>query len=289
MKEIKHQKTKTVQCKVNGRSANITTANFILGCEAGCSKSYCYVARWNRPKIYINTNYQDILDSCDQWVNKQIWPKVPDQTDDVYYTADIGCSTDVSYYWNKYGWLKVFDWFKDHPKLKATFATKFVNNKLLEYNPEYKVRIRFSMMPQIMSDILEPNTAKIHSRIKAVDRFIEAGYDVHINLSPIVVYNEWLEDYKELFQNISGGIRNIDKVKFECIFLTHNKELHERNLLIYPESETVLWKPEIQEDKKSQYGGDNIRYQWQLKNIFINEFKSVFSQYFDIGKIRYIF
>lgn len=288
MRELKHQKTKTVGCKINGRSANITTGNFILGCEAGCSKSYCYVARWNRPKIYVNTNYQDILDSCDKWVNNQVWPKIPDQTDDVYYTADIACATDIFYYWNKYDWIKVFDYFKHHPKLKATFATKFVNNKLLEYDPEGKIRIRFSMMPQVMSDILEPNTAKIHIRIKAVDRFIDNGYDVHINLSPIVYYNGWLEDYENLFEQISK-INHIDKVKFECIFMTHNQKLHERNLTTYPEAEEILWKPEIQEPKTSQYGGDNIRYKWQLKNLFINQFKSVFSRHLDVTKIRYIF
>jgi hypothetical protein len=30
----------------------------------------------------------------------------------------------------------VFDYFKKHPKLAATFATKWVNTKLLDYVPE---------------------------------------------------------------------------------------------------------------------------------------------------------
>jgi hypothetical protein len=32
--------------------------------------------------------------------------------------------------------------FKEHPKLAATFATKWVNTKLLDYVPENKIRVR---------------------------------------------------------------------------------------------------------------------------------------------------
>jgi len=53
-------------------------------------------------------------------------------------------------------WEKIFDFFVRHEKAMATFATKYVNDKLLLYNPNKKVRIRFSLMPQVWADILEP-------------------------------------------------------------------------------------------------------------------------------------
>jgi spore photoproduct lyase len=40
----------------------------------------------------------------------------------------------------------VFDYF--HPKLAATFATKWVNTKLLDYVPENKIKVRMSLMPE---------------------------------------------------------------------------------------------------------------------------------------------
>lgn len=290
MRDFKYQKTKTIKCKENGRSSDIVSANFILGCDSGCSKSYCYVKRFDRPYIYVNTNTEDILNSCDEWVNKQIWSKVPNQCDSKYYIVDIGCATDISKYWKNYDWIKVFNWFKSHSKLKATFATKFVNNKLLEYNPEQKVRIRFSLMPQVMSYILEPNTTKIKTRIEAVQRFMEAGYEVHLNISPIVVYSGWEEDYDDLLGQLDTTCKSVkDKLRFEVIFLTHEKGLHERNLVNLPEVEEVLWRTEIQENKVSNYGGHNVRYEYNLKREYIKIFKDVFSKYFDIGQIRYIF
>jgi hypothetical protein len=54
----------------------------------------------------------------------------------------------------------VFDYFKKHPKLAATFATKWVNTKL-DYVPENKIRVRMSLMPEKMRAILENGTSPI--------------------------------------------------------------------------------------------------------------------------------
>ena len=53
-------------------------------------------------------------------------------------------------------------------------------------------------MPQALSDKLEPNTSQIIDRIKAINDFYDAGYDVHINYSPIIHYTGWLDDYQNL-------------------------------------------------------------------------------------------
>jgi hypothetical protein len=53
MLEIKKSKTKTTACRENGRSADFTSGNFILGCSTKGDTydnpcSYCYVARFGR-------------------------------------------------------------------------------------------------------------------------------------------------------------------------------------------------------------------------------------------------
>jgi hypothetical protein len=39
----------------------------------------------------------------------------------------------------------------------------------------------------------------------------------------------------------------------------------------------------------SLYGGDNIRYHWQLKNNYVSQFKKVLNEELPDMKIRYIF
>jgi spore photoproduct lyase len=243
-------------------------------------KSYCYVGRYNDSKVFVNENTNAILRSIFDWVLTKQWPKVPNQCDDKYYVIDIGCSTDVALHGKYYDWQKVFNFFNDHPYLKSTFATKYPS-RLRDYDlNKEKHRIRVSLMPQIFSDVLEPNTDSIDTRIDMIPK-LQEKMEVHINFSPIVYHDNWLEHYKELFEKMKG----LD-FKSECIFLTYNKVQFIKN------SETVndiCWKPDIQEAKDSQYAADNIRYKYNLKCKMVDQFKDLYSKYFDLSTIRYIF
>lgn len=279
------QHTKTLITRDNGRSSDAISPNFIYGCLGGCMSSYCYVGRYNHDKVYINENAWDIAKSITNWVDKQPWLKVPNQVDPEYYTIDIGCSTDVPLMRKHYDWQSVFDYFSyDNPKVKSTFATKYPTMFLpmkYDLNPA-KHRIRVSLMPQEYSDILEPGTDKITARIEEIPKLME-HLEVHINFSPIIYAEDWVAKYRSLFQQIrSAGI----DTKCECIFLTHNIHQHERNS---KPVQDLLWRPDIQEKKDSQYAPDNIRYNWQLKKQMIQDFTHLYANYFDPASIRYIF
>ena len=283
MKIIK-QKTKTLHTRDNGRSADAISPNFIYGCLGGCMKSYCYVGRYNHDKVYINENTGNILLSIDNWVQKQPWPKVPNQTDPIYYTIDIGCSTDVPLMTNHYDWQDVFTFFNHEEKIKSTFATKYPTRFVTDnyYLKPEKHRIRVSLMPQKYSDILEPNTDKISDRIDCIPK-LQKHMEVHINFSPIIYTDGWLDEYRKLFEELKS--KGID-VKCECIFLTYNKIQHERN----PDHiNELLWRPDIQECKDSQYAPDNIRYMHTLKSKMVRQFTELYMEYFNTMNIRYIF
>jgi spore photoproduct lyase len=281
--QVIRQKTKTLVTKDNGRSSDAVSPNFIYGCLGGCMSSYCYVGRFNHDKVYINENIDQILASIDQWVEAQPWPKVPNQCDEKYYTIDIGCSTDVALHSKFYDWQRVFSFFNDHPKLKSTFATKYPGRFPVDkynINPE-KNRIRVSLMPQVYSDVLEPNTELIKTRLASIPKLMEK-MEVHINFSPIVVDTRWRHEYKELY--IKGG--QLLNLPCECIFLTYSDEQAARNS---EEVNELCDRPLIQEYKDSQYGGRNRRYHYQLKEQLIKEFKDDYDMYYDLSNIRYIF
>lgn len=282
--EIIHQSTKTLKTKPNDRSSDAVSPNFIYGCLGGCMKSYCYVGRYNSDKVYINDNTDKIFNSITNWVDDQVWEKIPNQCDEKYYVIDIGCSTDVSLMSKHYDWQKVFDYFNNNKKVKSTFATKYPSmlvNKQYDIDKE-KNRVRVSLMPQIFSDILEPNTDSVDTRIESISKLLDK-FEVHINFSPIIHHDNWLKEYENLFKKLSD--LKLD-LKSECIFLTHNVNQHNKNS---EEIRNILWKPEIQESKNSQYAPDNIRYKSYLKHKMILDFKELYSRYFNIDNIRYIF
>lgn len=242
--------------------------------------SYCYVGRYNNNKLYINENTDQILNSISKWVEDKPFPKTPNQIDSKYYCIDIGCSTDVPLHSKHYDWQKVFNFFNENVKLKSTFATKYPT-RFKNYDLDKdKHRIRISLMPQIFSDILEPNTDLIDNRINCIET-LQDKLEVHINFSPIIYHDNWLNEYRKLFEKLKGF-----DFKSECIFLTYNDIQHKRNT---EEVNSLCWKPDIQEYKNSQYAADNIRYHWKLKQNMIDDFKNLYSQFFDLETIRYIF
>lgn len=277
---------KSMVIRASGRSTDFISPSFGYGCLYNCS--YCYMKRHKPEGLDVANNILDILTEIN---NHCLFATVdkPNQTHEKYITYDISCNEDFCLHAKYYDWKAIFDFFKYHNLAMGSFATKYVNNNLLEYNPENKVRIRFSLMPESYSNVLEPNTSPIIERIMAIDRFIAAGYDVHINFSPVIVTYGWLKKYEELFNLVNDIVVNKDKVKAEVIFLTHNENKHNYNVALGLPGEHLLWRPEIQENKISQYGGKNIRYRANLKNQYIDEWTKLHDSIIPWNTIRYIF
>jgi spore photoproduct lyase len=278
---------KTFTIRESGRSSDYITPSFGYGCLLKCS--YCYMKRHKPEGLSIAKNVGDILTSINNHAYFYADADKPNQTDDKYMTYDIACNEDFALHSKYYNWQNIFSFFRDHPIAKATLATKIIPINFLEFDPKYKVRIRFSLMPQKLSSILEPNTSEIIDRIKAIDAFIESGYDVHVNFSPVVVYDGWEEDYEELFHMMNDYVEYKPLVKAEVIFLTHNESKHLYNLDRGILGEEYLWTPDIQETKTSQYGGKNLRYKYHLKKEFINSFVKIHDEIIPWNTIRYIF
>tara|TARA_R110002020_G_scaffold298499_3_gene514376 strand:- start:1830 stop:2690 length:861 start_codon:yes stop_codon:yes gene_type:complete len=286
---MKYVNRKSMIIRESGRSSDFITPSFGYGCLYKCN--YCYMRRHSKHGLQIATNTHEILDAIDRHLWLLEWPKVSNQTHNKYYTYDFSCNEDYVLHLKYHNWKYLFDYFKDNPKAMGTAATKYVNKNMLDYDSNRKVRIRFSIMPQKVSDKLEPSTSKIEDRIKSVNDFYQAGYDVHLNFSPIIVYPGYEKDYIKLFKLVDSIVDNTikDKVKAECIFLTHNKDMHKYNIDNKVKGEDYLWTPHNQETKISSYGSKNIRYEYKKKSKYIEDFKHIHKNTIGWQKIRYIF
>ena len=180
----------------SGRSTDFISPSFGYGCLFNCT--YCYMKRHKPDGLDIAINPQDILSAINSHAAFAEVDK-PNQTHPEYITYDISCNEDFALHAKYHQWMYIFEFFKTSDNIMGSFATKYVNENLLSYNPNEKIRIRFSLMPQSYSTRLEANTSSIIDRIKAIDRFIDAGYDVHINFSPVIVTDDWINEYIELF------------------------------------------------------------------------------------------
>lgn len=188
--------------------------------------------------------------------------------------------------------MDVMNEAKRHEHLKLTFATKFVNRNLLELDPGGHLRIRFSLMPAPLARRVDVRTESIEARIRAVNDFVEAGWEVHLNFSPVIVRPGWLEEWRDLFQALNDGLRPRSKMQAACevIFLTHNDQLHDLNLKWNPKGEALLWQPELFEPKTSRHsGGSNVRYDYRIKSRFLREWQALRDRMAPWCAVRYAF
>lgn len=285
---------KSLTARANGRSSHWVAASAANGCAMACA--YCYVPRrkgFANP-ISVFVNIEQIAGYLQRHAKRQgPKPEDPhDQIDSKYWVYDIGENSDLSIDAMISDNVRdLVALFRQLPNAKASFASKYVNRELLELDPQGKTRIRFSLMPESMARLLDVRTSPVPERIAAINEFVAAGYEVHINLSPVIVYEGWLADYRELLGQLDAALSAPAKAQLaaEIIFLTHNQQLHEVNLRWHPKAEAVLWQPNLQEAKVSQTGGHNLRYRAGRKRTLVRQLCELMAEQLPYCRIRYAF
>lgn len=316
-----------IATRPNGRSTDFIAPSLANGCTGACA--YCYVARRkgyaNPITTFVNIDKilahierkakklgtKQLTQACADLISTKACPVDVQglaQTCPTYWTFDIGENSDVSVDAEISDNVKdTIALFRKLPNAKASFATKFVNQKLLDYDPQGHTRIRFSLMPTEVSKVVDVRTGSIMSRICAINDFVAAGYEVHVNISPVIIFDGWQQAYVELFTELDDRISSAAKKQLaaEVIMLTHNEKLHDLNMQWHPKAEQVyLWRhwddetdknynkfghDVIQQKKLSQNGMVNLRYKNNVKQKAIFELTQLFEKHLPYCKIRYAF
>lgn len=281
----------------NGRSANYIAASVSNGCLSACQ--YCYVARrkGGSNPLTIFLNVDQVAESIRKHQQKLGPKSAPDQCDARFWTYDIGCNADLSIdslVSDIPG--RLVEAFAEMPYAKATFATKTVNDDFwLRYDPKERTRIRYSVMPQRIARYVDIATSPISDRIRSVNKLVEAGYEVHFNFSPIIIYegeegpDQWRKDWEVLWREIDDTLSDQAKCQLQCevFFLTHSEALHKLNLQWNPKGERFLWSPAIQTSKRSQ--PDLLVYDYDLRRSELQRFEAKLREILPYCPVRYSF
>ncbi|MDH6228776.1 MULTISPECIES: spore photoproduct lyase family protein [Streptomyces] len=282
----------TLTTRPNGRSADWIAPGASNGCAMACA--YCYVPRrkgYANP-ITLFTNIEAIVAHVRRHVQAQGPKREPNQCDPQAWVYDIGengdCSVDALVCDNTADLVAAF---RRLPTAKASFATKFVNPDLLAMDPQGRTRVRFSVMPATDSRLLDIRTSPVADRIAAAADFLDAGYEVHFNLSPVVLRPGWQQDWADLLVHLDDVLpgRVKEQAAAEIIMLTHNQQLHEVNLGWHPRAEDLLWQPGAQEVKRSENGALNVRYARQVKSDALARLRELIAAHAPWLRIRYAF
>ena len=114
---------------------------------------------------------------------------------------------------------------------------------------------------------------------------------MHFNLSPVVIRPGWEQAWGDLLRAMDDVLpqRVKGQAAAEIILLTHNQDLHQVNLGWHPRAESALWRPEIQQSKRSENGSWNVRYRNATKAQAVDALSHLIEERAPWMRVRYAF
>jgi spore photoproduct lyase len=176
--------------------------------------------------------------------------------------------------------------FGKSQKGRLTLPTKFdMVDPLLNLPHNGRTIIRMSVNPPEFIRKIEFGTSTLDSRINAINRLSQAGYPVGILIAPVVMLENWEEQYTGLIEKLVRELS--ERVKreafFEIIFMTYSYVHRMINSEAFPGA-VELYNPKIMTGR----GRGKYMYRPALKTTGAAFFKDIMERCFPGNTICYI-
>ncbi len=172
------------------RCCNLLTLDAVESCGFDCS--YCSIQSfYNQNKITFDKDFATKLKNLKLDKNKT-------------YHIGTGQSSDSLMWGNKEGVLDaLFDFAKNYPNVILEFKTKSDNIKyLLENDVQKNIIVTWSLNTPTIIENEEHLTASLERRLEAARKVANKGYKVGFHFHPIVEYEDYLDEYNEVFKKV---------------------------------------------------------------------------------------
>jgi len=187
------EKTALGSCPVaspNTRCCNLLTLDAVQSCGFDCS--YCSIQSfYNQDKIGFDINFKKNLE------NLKLDPN------EIYHIG-TGQSSDSLMWGNKEGLLDaLFEFARKNPNVILEFKTKSNNIKyFLENDVPKNIICTWSLNTQTIIDNEEHLAASLNQRVEAAKKVSDKGVLVGFHFHPIVHYENYLEEYEEVYKTL---------------------------------------------------------------------------------------
>jgi spore photoproduct lyase len=167
-------------------------------CPGHCEYCYLQTTQGETPYMKVFVNIDEILTV----IQKHIDENLPNIT---YF--ECGSITDPIALEHLTGNLKrCVEFFANSENGRLRVATKYDDiDSFLNINHNKHTKFRFSINTRYIINKFEHNTSSFEERIEAARKIAKSGYPLGFIIAPIMIYDNWKNDYKEL----------LDKLKFE--------------------------------------------------------------------------
>jgi spore photoproduct lyase len=222
--EVRREKLPLGFCPVASeatRCCNLLTLDAVESCGFDCS--YCSIQSfYNQNRIGFDPDFAARLREL------KLDP-------DTVYHIGTGQSSDSLMWGNRGGVLEaLLDFARRNPNVILELKTKSDNiSWLLKNPPPSNVLITWSLNPQRIIEHEEHLSASLERRLEAARAVADTGAIVGFHFHPIVVYENYLQEYKSIYQYLIDNFDPKDVVMVSLGTLTFIKpviqQLRDRN------------------------------------------------------------
>ncbi|MBK5241636.1 spore photoproduct lyase [Clostridium sp.] len=209
---------KTILFTVNGQKKLVSCRpsadyQFSLSssCPANCEYCYLQTTQGEKPFMKIFLNIEDILEIIQNYIDNNM----PNIT-----SFECASITDPVALEHLSGNLtKCIEFFGESSNGRLRLVTKFDNvEAFLKLKHNKHTKFRFTLNSRYVINNFEHNTCSFNERIAAVKKIALAGYPIGFIIAPIMIYDNWKEEYKELFETLKIALDGYnEEISFELI------------------------------------------------------------------------
>lgn len=205
---------KSLTHRKNNKTSDFLVPYTSSGCTAMCLYCYLVCTYYKCAYLRIFVNREKMMTKL-----KKAAVKYPGSVFEIGSNSDLVLENAYS---GSLEWTIREFAYVDNAKL--TLPTKFdMIDSLLDLPHGNNVTVRMSLNPQDIIRKVELRTSPLEARIEAVNKLYKAGYEVGILIAPIILVEDYKEQYDGLLKTMAEKLmpQVIESTLLEIIFMTY--------------------------------------------------------------------
>ena len=177
----------------------------ILNCIYNCE--YCFLqGMYSSANIVVFTNTVEVKDAVKKQILKRKYPDEP-------LLLSLSYNTDILALENILPLTKQWiDFANNTDDLFMEIRTKSgLTSSFNKLKPSKKILFAWTLSPNNIIQKYEHKTPLLERRIMSIQKIVDSGWPVRLSFDPILIYPNWKEDYKQMFERIKETISG-DKI-----------------------------------------------------------------------------
>jgi spore photoproduct lyase len=174
----------------------------MLNCIYDCR--YCFLQGMYRSAHYVLfVNYEDFTTEIEKKIDENAGENTGEKT---WFYSGYDCDSLALDPVTGFGSF-ILNFFKNHPSAHLEFRTKSTQvRSLLKSVPIENCVVAFSLSPENITQTLEAKTPSLDSRLEAMKKLQNSGWQVGIRFEPLIYTDDFKSNYENLFSHVFSAL-----------------------------------------------------------------------------------